>query len=277
MHSPQRMQRARKNSSSTDPGGRSKRSSRSAAKPGVLRMRGTTAAPAASPVRSLRRCRLAPARLLRGKQLELQGILRTLADAVQAQMTFRLMPGNAANRVVTSLAAQQATITVIAFRGIFHQPQHGPAGDQAQKRSQRADCAAPEAGDPKIQSNHEDEECSQPDALPEIGLLEIEQQRAEKEVQHCSNCPAALPHGTLFQQPQECLQSIVGARQDRQGRASAPETRTGRASPQCPCPAQRLRALQRASSIWCSASACSGSTRPIACRACVRISSLPKK
>ena len=125
-------------------------------------------------------------------------MLRALADAVQAQMTFRLMPGNAANRVVASLAVEQASITVIAFGRIFDQPQHGPAGDQPQKRSQRADCTTPEARDPKIQSNDEDEERAQPDALSEIGLLEIEHQRTEKEVQRCSNSLHHSPR-TLFQ------------------------------------------------------------------------------
>ncbi len=114
MHSPQRMQRDRKNSSSSAPGGRSKRSCRSAANPGVLRTRGTSAAPAASPVRTLRRCRFAPTVFWCGKELELQAVFRTLIHTIQTQVTFRLMPRNAARGIVPALAAQQASVAIVA-------------------------------------------------------------------------------------------------------------------------------------------------------------------
>jgi hypothetical protein len=69
MHSPQRVQRDRKYSSASAPGGRSKRSWRSTANPGVLRSSGTMAAPAANPVSTLRRCRFTPTDFCEGKNL----------------------------------------------------------------------------------------------------------------------------------------------------------------------------------------------------------------
>ena len=70
MHSPQRMQRARKSDSSSAPGGRTRPAFFSAEKDGVTRRSGTTAAPAASPVSTRRRVRLGASRVgLMGKNL----------------------------------------------------------------------------------------------------------------------------------------------------------------------------------------------------------------
>ena len=69
MHSPQRMHRERKYSSSSAPGGRRSRSLRSVAKPGVLRASGTKATPAARPVRTFLLWRFAPRVFCAGKNL----------------------------------------------------------------------------------------------------------------------------------------------------------------------------------------------------------------
>src|SRR5271157_4800461 len=57
--------------------------------------------------------------LLGGKELELQAVLRTLINTVQAEMTLRLTPRNPADWIIAALAAQQAAITVLAaLRGL---------------------------------------------------------------------------------------------------------------------------------------------------------------
>src|SRR4029077_8528481 len=66
--------------------------------------------------------------LLSSKQFELQPVFGTLVHAVQAQMTFGLPPGNAPDGIVSSLAPQQATITVVAMFRILAEPQSRPAG-----------------------------------------------------------------------------------------------------------------------------------------------------
>lgn len=126
MHSPQRMQRARKYCSSSAPRGRSRHSWRAVANPGVLRGSGTTATPAAGPVRTFRRWRFTPTAFCptpvliprigycetscvlcsqvcptgaiweitekekgwSGKKLEPQSVLRALVQAVQTQMAL---------------------------------------------------------------------------------------------------------------------------------------------------------------------------------------------
>ena len=106
------MQREMKYSSSKAPGGRSKRSWCSVAKPGVA----ASAEPGPLPLRAGEH--LAPLQVhtrgfLPGKKLELQAVLGTFIHTIQAEMTLRLTPGNTADRVVSALAAQQAAIAVI--------------------------------------------------------------------------------------------------------------------------------------------------------------------
>src|ERR1700739_1323387 len=88
--------------------------------------------------------------LLRRKQFELQPVLGTLVHAVQAQMTFRLPPGDAPDGIIASLASQQATITVVAMFRILNEPQQRPAGHKPEQGSQRAKRPAPEPGNTKI-------------------------------------------------------------------------------------------------------------------------------
>ena len=59
-----------------------------------------------------------------GKELEVQSVFRTLVDTVQAEMTFRLMPRNAANRIIAPLTSQQAPVAVVAVFGILDESQH---------------------------------------------------------------------------------------------------------------------------------------------------------
>src|SRR4029077_13211475 len=88
--------------------------------------------------------------LLSSKQFELQPVFRTLVHAVQAQMTFGLPPGNAPDGIVSSLAPQQATITVVAMFRILDEPQYRPAGHNPEQGSQRAKRPAPEPGNAKV-------------------------------------------------------------------------------------------------------------------------------
>ena len=103
-------------------------------------------------------------------------------------MAFGLMPGDATDRVVAALAAQQAAVAIIAMLRILDQPKHGPARHDAQQRTQRAQCAAPEPRDAEIQCNEEDKNQAQPDPLTKIGLLETQKQRSQDEVQRAANC-----------------------------------------------------------------------------------------
>ena len=114
--------------------------------------------------------------LLGGKKFELQAVSGTLVHTVQAEMTFRLPPGNSADGIIAALATQQATITVVAMFRILDEPQHRPAGHDPEQSSQRAKRPAPEPRDAKIQRHNKEENQPEPNPLPEIGLFETEQQ-----------------------------------------------------------------------------------------------------
>jgi len=90
-------------------------------------------------------------------------------------MTFRLAPRNAPDGIVTSLAPQQATVTVVAMFRILNEPQYRPAGNNSEQSSQRAKRPAPEPRNTKIQRPNKEEEEPEPEPLSEIRLLETEQ------------------------------------------------------------------------------------------------------
>jgi hypothetical protein len=105
------------------------------------------------------------------KELELQAMLWTLTHTIEAEMALRLMPWNAANRIVATLATQQAAVAVFAVLWVLYQPENRPARHDAQKRAEWAKSAAPEPCHTKIECQKKNKDRAQPDALPEVGLL----------------------------------------------------------------------------------------------------------
>jgi len=84
------------------------------------------------------------------KEAEPQAPVRAIADAVEAQVAFGLAPSGARNRIVASLAMQQAAIAVAALRRMLLESQDGPARRYPQQRAQRAKRPAPEPCDPQV-------------------------------------------------------------------------------------------------------------------------------
>ena len=125
MHSPQRMQRERKSGSSSAPGGRSSRSWRLLPRPVLARISGTAAAPAASPVRVLRRPR--------------SGEATSLFFAEEAERRVRA-PGNCPRSSCTS-----GTRTCATARRRWDRRRPGSAaGSDCSCRRSPHPCAVPE-------------------------------------------------------------------------------------------------------------------------------------
>jgi hypothetical protein len=85
------------------------------------------------------------------------------------------MPRYSSNRIVSSLATQQAAIAVVAMHCIFHEAQHRPSRSDSQQCAQRADGPAPEPSNPEVQCKDEQEYESKPNTLPKVWLLEIQE------------------------------------------------------------------------------------------------------
>ena len=191
MHSPQRMQRARKLFSSSAPGGRIRRGSLAAANPGPVRRIGNSAAPAATPVSARRRCKLG--RSIRGgrggEELEADSTFRALAHAVEAEVAFRFAPLGLGLRIVPSLAIQQAAIAVVAMVGELLQAQNRPARNDSQQRAQGAQRPAPEARDAQVEHEEGDENRSQEKRLAIVRLPEAEQGFIQDELGNVADGP----------------------------------------------------------------------------------------
>lgn len=86
-----------------------------------------------------------------GEKGELEAVMRTFTDAIQAEETFGFSPGHAADRIISALAAQEAAIAVIAGHGILLKAENGPARDESEQRTQGAESATKETSDPEIQ------------------------------------------------------------------------------------------------------------------------------
>jgi hypothetical protein len=111
-------------------------------------------------------------------------VFRAFIDTIQAEVALGLMPWNSANRVVSSLAAQQTAITVVAVLRMLDEPEHTPPRQQTEKGAQRAECPAPKSSDSKIQNDQKNEDDAKPHTLPEKGLLEVEQDSSEDKVKY---------------------------------------------------------------------------------------------
>ena len=65
-----------------------------------------------------------------GKELKLQAVMRTFADAIQAEQAFGFTPRHAADWIVATLAMQEAAIAIIAGCGILLKSENGPARNE---------------------------------------------------------------------------------------------------------------------------------------------------
>ncbi len=210
MHSPQRIQRARNRFSSSAAGGRISRSCGSAARPVLARNRGIAAAPADQAgqhfatleIRDLDGCRTGSRR----KEAKSNPAFRAIGHAVHAQMAFGFAPRRAGNGIVAALAMKQATVAILAMGGVLFEAQNGPARSQAQQRTERTQCAAPEAGDAQVEREDRDEDRAKQESLAEMSLLEAEEGGRQRRVTVGGR--------------EQCAQRVVTRRKNREGERS---------------------------------------------------------
>src|ERR1035438_9883996 len=115
-------------------------------------------------------------------------------------MAFGFAPRRAVNGIVSALAMLQATVAILAMGRVFLQAQNGPARGQAQERSQRAQRAAPKAGDPQVESQDDDEDRSQRETLAEMRLPKAEE--------------GARQRGMAVASFQQCAECVIPSRQN---------------------------------------------------------------
>jgi hypothetical protein len=108
------------------------------------------------------------------KELELDPTFRTLSNAIEAEMAFRLAPRNSRDGVISALAMQQATVAIFAAVSVLLETENRQSRNQAQKRPQGTERPAPKSGNPKIEREDSDEYQSKEKSLAKIRLLEVE-------------------------------------------------------------------------------------------------------
>jgi hypothetical protein len=146
--------------------------------------------------------------VLSRKKLEPQSAFGTFVHTIQAQVTFGLMPRYGANRIVSSLAMEQATIAVVALLRILHKAKHRPSGSDPEQSAQRAQSPAPEPGNPEIQCQKEQKDKANPKSLAKVGLAKIQQHCPEQKMEYPSD---RLHKGetTVLKRTQYGLQRVV--------------------------------------------------------------------
>ena len=198
------MQRSRKLNSSSAPGGRMRARLSSAARPGVLRNTGSSAAPAARLVRTRRRSRSGPSRvvLVSGKKRKASPLSGHSATQFMHRWhsAWRQRTPGIGSSPPWQLSWQR--LQSVHWLSRFSKPRIDQRESHSQQRAQRAQRPAPEAREAQVQ----DENCgeNEPDRhpLPEVGLAEVQQRVLEKEMQRRADVTQRFPARSATARPQ---------------------------------------------------------------------------
>ena len=73
--------------------------------------------------------------LLIPEESEFERSMRATADAVHAHKALRFAPRNSADRIVTALAIEKASIALVATGCVFVEAKDGPARNRSEQRA----------------------------------------------------------------------------------------------------------------------------------------------
>ena len=117
------------------------------------------------------------------EEAELEAVMRATAYAVHAHEALGFSPGKAADGIVSALATKQAAVALVTCGRVLVQSQDRPAGDCAEQSAERADGAAPKAGDAQAGDENGQEEDSEDQALGKVRLAEVEHEKQENRME----------------------------------------------------------------------------------------------
>jgi len=132
-------------------------------------------------------------RMVAAAEVEGETSIGTGGHAVHAEVALGLAPRRAGDRVVATLAVEQAAVAAFAVPGGFVQPHQRPAGEETQQSTEWAQGAAPQAGDAQVQGQERDEDEAEQEALLEVRLAEGQHGILEQVVAGHGGAPRRQP------------------------------------------------------------------------------------